>query len=214
MNVLDLFSGLGGMSLGLERAGMKTIAFCEVDEFCRKILKKHWPTIPIFKDVKTLFPLKSSAGDSPARISAMQENAPEYLGSVLVYGNTYAKAFAWYDRSTRCWRTWQRCLNGGFQQYSGTWPRSGMTRSGIAYQLPTLVPGNYGTERGLWPTPNATAFKGGRLSGRRGKKRPERNNWQDWCSLVLGQRYPVPETAEQVMGYPTGWSEIKPSEIQ
>jgi DNA (cytosine-5)-methyltransferase 1 len=54
MNVLDLFSGIGGFSLGLERAGMKTIAFCEIEEFPRKILRKHWPEVPIHKDVRTL----------------------------------------------------------------------------------------------------------------------------------------------------------------
>jgi DNA (cytosine-5)-methyltransferase 1 len=54
MNVLDLFSGIGGFSLGLERAGMKTIAFCEIEEFPRKILRKHWPDVPIHKDVRTL----------------------------------------------------------------------------------------------------------------------------------------------------------------
>lgn len=54
MKVLDLFSGIGGFSLGLERAGMKTVAFCEIDPFCRKVLKKHWPDVPIFEDVRTL----------------------------------------------------------------------------------------------------------------------------------------------------------------
>ena len=54
MKVLDLFSGIGGFSLGLERAGMKTVAFCEIDEFCRKILNKHWPDVPVFKDIKAL----------------------------------------------------------------------------------------------------------------------------------------------------------------
>ncbi|PIQ68546.1 MAG: DNA cytosine methyltransferase [Candidatus Taylorbacteria bacterium CG11_big_fil_rev_8_21_14_0_20_46_11] len=52
--VLDLFSGVGGFSLGLERAGMNTVAFCEQDETCQKVLKKHWPKTPIFSDVKTL----------------------------------------------------------------------------------------------------------------------------------------------------------------
>ena len=41
-NVLDLFSGIGGFSLGLERAGMRTVAFVEIDEFRQKVLKKHW----------------------------------------------------------------------------------------------------------------------------------------------------------------------------
>jgi DNA (cytosine-5)-methyltransferase 1 len=54
MNILDLFSGIGGFSLGLERAGMQTVAFCEVDPVCRQVLKKHWPDVPIFEDVKTL----------------------------------------------------------------------------------------------------------------------------------------------------------------
>ena len=54
MKVLDLFSGIGGFSLGLERAGMETVAFCEVDEHCQKILEKHWPEIPIWDDVKSL----------------------------------------------------------------------------------------------------------------------------------------------------------------
>jgi len=50
--VLDLFSGIGGFSLGLERAGgFKTVAFCEIEPFCQKVLKKHWPEVPIYTDV-------------------------------------------------------------------------------------------------------------------------------------------------------------------
>ena len=54
MKVLDLFSGIGGFSLGLERAGFETVAFCEVDKKCHQVLKKHWPNVPIFDDVQTL----------------------------------------------------------------------------------------------------------------------------------------------------------------
>ena len=50
--VLDLFSGIGGFSLGLEQTnGFKTIAFCEIDEFCRSVLTKHWENVPIFDDI-------------------------------------------------------------------------------------------------------------------------------------------------------------------
>ena len=60
MKVLDLFSGIGAFSLGLEQAGMETVAFCEQDEFCQKVLKKHWPEIPIFDDVKKLKEVEGS----------------------------------------------------------------------------------------------------------------------------------------------------------
>ena len=52
MQVLDLFSGIGGFTTGLEQAGFKTVAFCEIDKYCRLILKKHWPGVKIYHDVR------------------------------------------------------------------------------------------------------------------------------------------------------------------
>ena len=54
MKVLDLFSGIGGFSLALDRCGMQTVAFCEADLFCTKILNKHWPDVPVYPDIRKL----------------------------------------------------------------------------------------------------------------------------------------------------------------
>ena len=54
MRMLSLFSGIGGIDLAAEWAGIKTVAFCEIDPFCQKVLRKHWPDVSIFSDIKEL----------------------------------------------------------------------------------------------------------------------------------------------------------------
>jgi len=75
LSVFDIFSGIGGFSIGLEKAGMQTVAFCEKDSFCQKILKTHWPDVPVFSDIskvckddlKTLGPIDIIAGGFPCQ---------------------------------------------------------------------------------------------------------------------------------------------------
>jgi DNA (cytosine-5)-methyltransferase 1 len=60
LRVASFFSGIGGFDLGLERAGMKVVFQCEINEFCKKVLKKHWPLVPLQSDI-----LELEASDIP-----------------------------------------------------------------------------------------------------------------------------------------------------
>jgi DNA (cytosine-5)-methyltransferase 1 len=69
MNALSLFSGVGGIDLATEAAGIRTAAMCERDPFCRAVLKKHWPDVPVFVDVRTLSKeVLMDAGIPPIRV--------------------------------------------------------------------------------------------------------------------------------------------------
>ena len=76
LRVLDLFSGIGGFSLGLERTGgFETVAFCEIEPFPRRVLAKHWPEVPQYDDVRTLTAARLAA-DGIANINVITGGFP------------------------------------------------------------------------------------------------------------------------------------------
>lgn len=56
LKVASFFAGIGGFDLGLEKAGMKVVFQCEINTFCQKVLKKHWPKIKLWNDINSLTP--------------------------------------------------------------------------------------------------------------------------------------------------------------
>jgi DNA (cytosine-5)-methyltransferase 1 len=73
--VLDLFSGIGGFSLGLERTGgFRTVAFCEIDPYCRQVLKRHWPEVPCYDDIRALTAARLAADGIGGAVADAESN--------------------------------------------------------------------------------------------------------------------------------------------
>lgn len=146
-----------------------------------------------------LFPIASSAG-SPARTSASLAERRALMAKKAAYGGSSLASLATYDRALLSWKTPQSSLVEGLETFSGTWPDSGMMRSGTAYQLPTLALVTDETGLGLYPTPLASE------TGFRRSKFPQGGTS---LSTFLGGR-PNPEFVEWLMGFPINHTALEP----
>ena len=189
LTVGSLFAGVGGIELGLEMTGgFETVWQVENDEYATRVLEKHWPGVRRWGDIKDFNSwIKSLAISSPAafpvKTSATLENVPALPEPVRGSGGKWCEPFAWYDQSTCLWRTWQRCLIEGWERFSGTWPRSGMTRNGIAYRRPPLVPLTAVIGRSLLPTCRAADARGSTYQYDRGDHSKSRLTLLGWVRL-------------------------------
>ncbi|MBK9181462.1 MAG: DNA cytosine methyltransferase [Acidimicrobiales bacterium] len=71
----SLFSGIGGLDLGLERAGLRCLWQVEIDPYCRRVLGRHWPHVERYEDVRTLDPGRLSGVDLVAGGDPCQGNS-------------------------------------------------------------------------------------------------------------------------------------------
>lgn len=164
----------------------------------------------------------SSQEDSLAKTSRLRVAKKGYARNVRGYGRNSVELLTKYDQITRLWRTLQTCLlvNGGvgLAEYLGTWSRSGIMQSGIAYQLPTLVPRTSGTESGFLPTPQASdglfykikrpmimrgnAYRITSNQGIDGNAKLADIAWNVWGGPLN------PEYVEAMMMYPSKWTDL------
>jgi len=153
----------------------------------------------------------SSAAASPARTSAEQARNADSLASGADCGGSSHGSLANYDHDSSLWKTSQRCLFEAWEQFSETWPRSGMTRSGTAYRLPQLVPLSSATGCGLLPTLVAGDSRGSRNGTAKGRSLSDGMTLTDWLWVNVGRGTVSPGSAEQMMGFPIGWTDLDAS---
>jgi hypothetical protein len=150
LSVGSLFAGIGGIEKGLEdTGGFKTVWQVELDDYARRVLAKHWPDVRRWDDVRT-FPPEGDwscdliCGGFPCKeVSVANQYEHAAQGSRVQIADSGLSIDEWflsYDHDTSSWRTRQRSLLEGLDEFSGTWPDYGTMRNGLAYRLDCLVP--------------------------------------------------------------------------
>jgi len=147
----------------------------------------------------------------PARISAPWVKVQDSTESVQGFGAKCSGSLAKFDPHTSSWKIHQRSLFGGEYESLQTLPTWGMWENGELLGPVTLELRTKGTECGLWhPTPVRMDYKGANF---RGEKQRE-SQLKEWLHVRFSQgmktTYPHPLFLEQVMGWPIGWTELKP----
>jgi len=151
--------------------------------------------------------LPLSRAVSPAKIFPLVARGLGWTVRDQAYGLNISESLAKYDRPTRSWRTSVLLLFGGLEKYSGGLPKSGMTRSGKIYGPLISEHRTKENERGLWPTPLASDFRN------RGSK-CGKGQWNLSHVLHRAGRLDLqlsPTFREELMGFPTGWTDCEPS---
>jgi hypothetical protein len=163
VKTLDLFAGIGGSHLDSNeqdsnpQGSLRLIHTASACSPSTGLVSRAGATSEPC-DQLTFLPPISSAEDSPAPISAWPAKVQASTARTASSGSRWLESLATFDRDSLQWKTWQLCLDGELDEFSETWPRSGMIVSGIAYQLPPLEPLTDATGSGLLPTPAAISW--------------------------------------------------------
>jgi len=181
MKALSLFSGIGGLDLAAEMAGIETAAFCEIEPFAVKVLERRWAGVPIFNDVRTLtargleskglMPIDVVHGGFPCQDVSTSGKRTGFVNSdgQLTRSGLWGEMCRIVGEVKPRWvvaeNVWGllsipspdgRTPGGGMELFSETWPKWGIVQDGHAMALPMLEQSIPEIESRLWPTPLAS----------------------------------------------------------
>lgn len=148
-------------------------------------------------------------GDSPVRTYLPPEKVKESEGeSGQDFGPSSPESFAKYNPHTYTWKTAQCSLFGGLTSFLGTWPRWGMMQDGECFPLPMLEHDTSVKGYGAWPTP--TKWEEKYVNSKSPGDHYHGIGWILWNQYNL---QPRPEIYQEMMGWPIGWTNLKPLEM-
>jgi len=152
--------------------------------------------------------LMSFRGVFPARTFQPLEKERESMESDQECGEKWRGSFTKYDPDSSLWRTHQCSLLGDLDEFLETWPQWGLMRDGECWEQQMLEQTIKGTEFGLWATPTRCDYKGTTGTANFQSRKKQFQNLTG--GLVTGTIYPNPTTYEAMMGWPLGWTDLKP----
>jgi DNA (cytosine-5)-methyltransferase 1 len=223
LRLLDTFSGIGGFSLAaMWLGGFETVQFVEVDPFCRRVLKKHWPDVPIHHDICNFRPKRGFAdvivSGFPCQdisTAGKQRGIKEGTRSGLFYElmrvvSSVRPRYIVLENVAAITRA-----GGVSVLLLERWPKQGMMRNGLALKQAMLERFANGTASGRLPTPSATEANG--TCSKRFPGSPHYKGSRVSEALRTCESDPLlahPVFCEELMGFPTNWTDCEQSEMQ
>jgi hypothetical protein len=143
--------------------------------------------------------------------SVPRAKAQELMEKPLECGEKWLGSFVKYDPDSCLWKTHQCSLLGDLDEFLETWPQWGLMRNGECWEQQTLEQTIRGTEFGLLPTPVKSDYKGTSKNSKFDNRARQYKAWDD--GTEASTLYPNPLVYEILMGWPAGWTDLKPLEM-